>query len=218
MNSSKIKVLVIVLLVSALVAACGSENTFNQQVAVAVVVGLTETAVALQQPSATPALQPASPEATIAAAGTVVSSSGYQPLSADECNNLNVALGQSLGSPGSIRDSAPFTDFTNHKSGTGCLMSFFLTSAATANGMNSAVTSVLQKQGWTENKSYVAADPADVLDGYQKDNALCLIEFTSAPADAKVCPRDSNYYHCMGNLQPSQVMHIVIVNCARLAP
>src|SRR5271157_4713854 len=119
MNSRKIKVLVIVLLVSALAAACGSGNTFNQQVAVAVVVGLTETAVALQQPSATPALQLASPEATIAAAGTVVSSSSYQPLSVAECNNLNVALAQSLGSPGSIRDSAPFTDFTNKKSGTG---------------------------------------------------------------------------------------------------
>ena len=88
MNSRKIKVLMIVLLVSAMAAACGSENTFDQQVAVAVVVGLTETAVALQQPSATLALQLASPEATIAAAGTVVSSSGYQPLSADECNNL----------------------------------------------------------------------------------------------------------------------------------
>jgi hypothetical protein len=218
MNSRKIKTSIIVLLVSALAAACGSENTFNQQVAVAVVVGLTETAVALQQPSATPALQLASPEATIAAAGTVVSSSSYQPLSADECNNLNAALAQSLGSPGDIRDSAPFTDSTNHISGTGCLMSFFPTSAAGANGMVSAVTSVLQKQGWAENKSFASADPADVLDGYQKDDALCLIEFTSAPADAKLCPRNSNYYHCLANLQPSQVMHIVIVNCARPAP
>jgi hypothetical protein len=218
MNSRKIKVLVIVLLVSVLATACGSENTFNQQVAVAVVVGLTETAVALQQPSATPALQLASPEATIAAAGPVVSSSSYQPLSGDECNNLNVAFAKSLGSPGDIRDSAPFTDVTNHKSGMGCLMSFFLTSAAGANGMVSAVNSVLQNQGWTENKSYVAASPADVLDGYQKDNALCLIEFNSAPADPKLCPMDSNYYDCLRNLQPSQVMHIVIVNCARLTP
>ena len=216
MNSKKIKTSIIVLLVSVFAIACGSEKTFDQQVAA--VVASTETALAVQQPSATTALQLASPEATIAAAGTVVSSSSYQPLTADECSNLNAALAQSLGSPGSIRDSAPFTDYTNQKSGMGCLMSFILTSAAGANGMDSAVTSVLQNQGWTENKSYVAADPADVLDGYQKDNALCLIEFTSAPADAKVCPRDSNYYHCLGNLQPSQVMHIVIVNCARPAP
>ena len=41
--------------------------------------------------------------------------------------------------------------------------------------MDSAVTSVLQNQGWAENKSYATADPADVLDGYQKDGALCLI-------------------------------------------
>ncbi len=216
MNSKKIKTSIIVLLVSVFAIACGSEKTFDQQVAA--VVASTETALAVQQPSATTALQLASPEATIAAAGTVVSSSSYQPLTADECSNLNAALAQSLGSPGSIQNSAPFTDYTNQKSGMGCLMSFILTSAAGANGMDSAVTSVLQNQGWTENKSYVAADPADVLDGYQKDNALCLIEFTSAPADAKVCPRDSNYYHCLGNLQPSQVMHIVIVNCARPAP
>jgi hypothetical protein len=218
MNSRKIKALVIVLLVSVLAAACGSENTFNQQVAVAVVVGLTETAVALQQPSATPALQLASPEATIAAAGTVVPPSGYQPLAADECNNLNAAFAQSLGSPGDIRDSAPFTDYTNQRGGMGCLMTFLLTSAAGANGMDSAVTSVLQNQGWTENKSYAAAGPADVLDGYQKSGALCLIGFISAPTDHKLCPSDSNYYQCLANLQPSQVMHIVTVNCAKPLP
>jgi len=212
----KIKLFVIVLLVSIFALACGPQKTFDQQVAA--VVASTETALALQQPSATAASQLASPEATIAAAGTVVSSSGYQPLSADDCNKLNVALSQSLGSPGDIRGSAPFTDFTNHKSGTGCLVSFLLTSAAGANGIKSAVTSVLQNQGWAENTSYAAATPADVLDGYQKDGALCLTQFTSSPADAKLCPTDSNYYHCLGNLQPSQVMHIVIVNCAKPAP
>ncbi len=216
MNSRKIKTSIIVLLVSVFAIACGSGKTFDQQVAV--VVASTQTALALQQPSATFALQTASPEATIAVTGTVVSSSGYQPLSADDCNTLHTALAQSVGSSGSIRDSAPFMDSTNQKSGTGCLMSFLLTSAAGANGLDSTVTSVLQNQGWTENKSYAAVDPADVLDGYQKNGALCLIASTSTPADPKLCPRDSNYYHCLASLQPSQVVRIVTINCAKPAP
>jgi hypothetical protein len=215
MNPMKIKLFVIVLLVSIFALACGPEKTFDQQVAA--VVASTQTALALQQPSATSASPLASPEATIAVTSTVVPSSGYQPLSADDCNNLHTALAQSVGSPGSIRDSAPFMDSTNQKSGTGCLMSFLLTSAAGANGLDSTVTSVLQNQGWTENKSYAAADPADVLDGYQKNGALCLIESTSTPADAKLCPRDSNYYHCLANLQPSQIVRIVTINCAKPA-
>ncbi|MFZ1043460.1 MAG: hypothetical protein WCA79_05400 [Anaerolineales bacterium] len=220
MKSTKIKVLVIVLLVSVLAAACGPENTFNQQVAVAVVVGLTETAVALQQPSPspTPALQLTSPEATIAAVGTVVSFSGYQPLSADECKNLNVALAQSVGSPGSIQDPAPFADYINQKNGIGCLMSFSLTSTTGANGMDSAVTSVLQSQGWAENTSYRAASPTRVLEGYQNADALCLLDFSSAPADAKLCLKYGNYDQCMGNLQPSQIVRIVTINCAKPVP
>ena len=226
MNPRKTKTLIIVLLLFGFILACGSENAFDQQVAVDV--ALTQTALALQQPSATSALQFALPEATIAATDTfvplptstptVVSSPSYQPLSADECNNLHVALAQGVGSPGSIQDPAPFTDFTNQKSGTGCLMSFSLTSATGANGMDSVVTSVLQNRGWTENTSYAAAGPADVLDGYQNADALCLLDFTSAPSDASLCPKDANYYQCLGDLQPYQVVHTVTVNCARLMP
>ncbi len=112
MNPRKIKPLVIVLLFSAWVLACGSENAFDQQVAV--VVALTQTAVALQQPSATSALPLASPEATIVPTDTfvplptstpaVASSPSYQPLSAEECNALQVALAQSVGFPGNIQD------------------------------------------------------------------------------------------------------------------
>ena len=223
MNSRKAKTLISALLLSGFILACGSGNAFDQQVAL--VVASTQTALALQQPSATSALQLASPEATIAATDTfvplptstptVASSPSYQPLTGDECNNLHVALAQSVGSPGSIQDQAPFTDYINQKSGTGCLMSFSLTSAAGANEMDGAVTSVLQHQGWTENTSYAAAGPADILDGYQKDDALCLTESTFAPVDAKLCPKDGNYFQCLGNLQPYQVIHTVIVNCAR---
>ena len=226
MNPKKIKPLVIVLLFSVFALACGSENAFDQQVAVAV--ALTQTALALQQPPATSALQLASPEATIAATDTFVplptstptiaSSPSYQPLNADECNNLQVALAQSVGFPGNIQDPAPFTDYTNQKSGTGCLVSFSLTSGLEGNSMDSAATSALQNQGWTENTSYAAAGPADTVDGYQKADALCLFDSTSAPSDASLCPKDANYYHCLGNLQPYQVVHTVTVNCARLVP
>jgi len=226
MNPKKIKTLVIALLIFVFVLACGSENAFDQQVAVDV--ALTKTALALQQSSATSALQLASPEATIAATDTfvplptstptVASSPSYQPLSADECNNLQVALAQSVGFPGNIQDPAPFTDYTSQKSGTGCLASFSLTSGLELNSMDSAVTSALQSQGWTENTSYAAAGPADMVDGYQKAEALCLIDSTYAPSEASLCPKDSNYYHCLGNLQPSQVVHTVTVNCARPVP
>ena len=226
MNPKKIRTLVSIVLISLFALACGSENAFDQQVAV--VVALTQTAAALQQPSATFALQLASPEAMIEATDTFAplptstptfaSSPSYQPLNADECNNLQVALAQSVGAAGDIQDPAPFTDYTNQKSGTGCLMSFSLTSPAGANGMDSAVTSALQNRGWTENTSYAAAGPADVLDGFQNADELCLLDFTSAPNDASVCPKDANYYQCLGNLQPYQVVHTVTVNCARLVP
>jgi hypothetical protein len=226
MNPKKIKTLVTVLLISLCALACGSENAFDQQVAV--VVALTQTAAVLGQPSATSALQLASPEATLAATDTFVplptstptgaSSPSYQPLSADECNTLQVALAQSVGFPGNIQDPAPFTDYTNQKSGTGCLVSFSLTSGLEVKSMDSAVTSALQSQGWNETTSYAAAGPADTVDGYQKADALCLTDSTSAPSDASLCPKDANYYHCLGNLQPSQVVHTVTVNCAKPVP
>ena len=226
MNSRKIKISIMVLLCGALALACGLENSFNQQVAV--VVALTQTAVALQQPSATFALQLASPEATIAATSTFVplptvsptatSSLNYKPLSAEECNNLQVALAQSVGFPGNIQDPAAFTDYVKQSSGTGCLVRFSLTYNMGVNSIDGTVSSALQKQGWTENTAYAAAGPSEVLDGYQKGNALCLVDFTSAPTDAKLCPKDANYYNCLGNLQPYQVVHIVTVNCARTLP
>jgi hypothetical protein len=224
--SRKIKVLIPLILFSLISFACGQGSNFSEQVAVAV--ALTKTAVVLQQPSATVALQLASPEATIAVTDTFVplptpistatSSLSYQPLSADECNSLQIAIAQSVGLPGNMQDPAPFADYTNQKTGTGCLASFSNTSGLEENSMGSAVTSALQKQGWTENTLYAAAGPADIVDGYQKAGALCLIDSTSAPSDAALCPNDDNYYHCLGNLQPNQMVHTVTVNCARLVP
>ncbi len=226
MNPGKLKILAIVFLCSALAFACGSENSFDQQVAA--VVALTQTAVAFQQPLATFSLQSASPVATIPATDTfvpfptltptVTPSPRYEPLDAKECNSLQVVLSQSVGFPGNIQNPAPFTDYTNQTGGTGCLVSFSLPSGLGGDSMDSSAVSALQKQGWTENTAYAAAGPADVLDGYQKGDELCLLDSTSAPADAKLCPKDNNYYHCLGSLQPYQVVHTVTVNCARLVP
>jgi hypothetical protein len=226
MNIGILKASTIFLLCSALALACGSGNSFSQQVAV--VVALTQTAAALQQPSATSALKLASPQAMIAATNTfaplltptptAVSSPSFQPLSSKDCNHLQVALAQSVGFPGNILDPAPFTDYTNQKTGTGCMVSFSLTSGLGGNSIDEKTISSLKNQGWTENTSYAAAGPGDVLDGYQKGDALCLFHSTSEPADASLCPKDDNYYHCLGSLQPYQVVHTVSVNCARSVP
>jgi len=225
MTSKNTKSLGLLLLFSLIPFACGQAGNFSEQVAV--VVALTQTASALQQSSPTLSLELSSPAATIAPTDTFVPSPtptptptlsvSYQPLSADECNSLQVVLAQSVGYPGDIQDPAAFTDYVNQRGGTGCKVSFSLTGEEGI-AMDNAITSALRSQGWTENAAYAAAGPADVADGYQNGNALCLYESTSAPSDAGLCPKDANYYHCLGNLQPYQLVHTVTVNCARLVP
>jgi hypothetical protein len=223
MTSKNIRVLSLFLFFSLIAFACGQGSSFTEQVAVA----LTQTAAAFGQPSPTSVLLLSSPVVTIAPTDTFAPSPtatltptlsvSYQPMNAVECNNLQVALSQSVGFPGDIQNSAPFTDYVNQWGGTGCKVSFSLTGVA-GNSMEQAVTSVLQNEGWQENTSYAAAGPADMQDGYQKADMLCLLESSSAPADASLCPKDSNYYHCLGSLQPYQVVHTVSINCARPEP
>jgi hypothetical protein len=190
--------IVLVILLSACQAAQPSD-----EVQVAVIVALTQTAAALENPA--PPVQ---------VVDTPRPSGDYQPLAADECTDLKDALSQTVGLPGEVVSSVPFDDYVNEKSGFGCQIAY------SVSGENEPpdVRAVLPGLGWQENDAYAAAGIGGMTTAYQNGDALCLYLSEVKPADENACPLGDGYIQCAMDLPPEQLLRTVSLNCARPVP
>ena len=119
MKNKKTTVLLTVVTLSLLITACGTgSEDFDREVAV--IVALTQTAMANNSAPA-PVVTEAAP--TTAPAGD------YQPISEQECSNLNAILSQQTGIAGVMVSPAPFDDYVNEKTGFGCKITLITTRA-----------------------------------------------------------------------------------------
>jgi hypothetical protein len=215
--TSKYKSLIVLLLLALFSGACGSTNTD-----VAVIVALTQTAAVLQASAAASAtVVPATatsapaelPSPTVQPTTAPVLAPGYYPLSEDECNSLQTALTDSLGVIPAVTNPAPFNDWVNNITGTGCEMIF------TGDGNSSfGGKEVFTNSGWTQAENYIAGGPGAMAIAYKKDNALCEFSSESGPADPSFCAPDMFFGECMDSLTKEQIQVTVKVSCARYQP
>lgn len=197
-NVSMIVLFVFVVLLS----ACGPAQP-SDEVQVAVIVALTQTAAALENPA---------PPVEIVE--TPQPSGDFQPLAADECTNLKDTLSQMVGLPGEVVSSVPFNDFVNEKSGFGCQIAY------SVSGENEPpdVRAILPSLGWQENDAYAAGGIGGMATAYQNGEALCLYFSGVEPADENACPTGEGYILCAMELPPEQLLRTVSLNCARPVP
>jgi hypothetical protein len=192
---------------------------------VAVIVALTQTAAVLQSSAASTATIAPTVEWTATSAPAEVPSStvqptlaavlapGYYPLSAEECTSLQTALTDSLGVIPAVSNPAPFNDWVNNLTGTGCEMVF------TGDGnSNFAGKEIFTSSGWTQADNYAAGGPGAMAIAYQKDGALCEYSYESGPADPSFCSPDTFFGECMDSLTKEQIQITVKVSCARYQP
>ena len=201
MKTNRMILMVMLCAILLLATACQPPDR-SDELQVKVIVALTQTAAALENPPA-----PAEPSAV-----ETQPPGDYQPLSVEECTGLRDALSQTIGVPGEINSPVPFEDYVNNKAGSGCEVTFSITGQ---DSLTTPATTGLTAMGWQENNAYGAAGVGGYVSAYQRGEALCLFTAQVEPADENACPTGEGYIQCMGNLAPDQLLHSVILNCAR---
>jgi hypothetical protein len=218
--------LLVFVLLSVFISSCGN----NQDTEVAVIVALTQTAAALQQPASSAPELLASPTAesaplptpTLASSETLpVAIPGYQPLDPNTCEALNNALIASTGISGNWEYPVPFQDFIKGESGLGCQITFSTTGASITDmmgGLYDPAQTTLQGLGWVEDTSYGAGGPLALATGYRKETALCLVSVKGVPVDRALCPSDQPIGMCWEKLTPEQKILTLNLNCSVYNP
>jgi len=205
----KATVLLTVVTLSLLITACGAGNEdFDREVAV--IVALTQTAMANDSAPA-----PVGTEA----APTTAPAGDYQPISEQECSDLNAILSQQTGIAGVMLSPAPFNDYVNEKTGFGCEIALTTTRAdEKSNQLWGAASEALEADGWVEDLMYGAGGIGGSIGAYRKGDQLCLTASYVGPIDKSLCPEGEGYFNCIQNLPPEQIRNGFDLNCAQPVP
>ncbi|MCP4539008.1 MAG: hypothetical protein GY832_17875 [Chloroflexi bacterium] len=140
----------------------------------------------------------------------------FLPLNPETCTNLSGVLSQNLGFPGEML-KAPFDDYFNQKTGTGCqtIITFSSQYAESLIGVESAAKAALESLEWQEDIQYAGGGAGGMLFGYRKENGLCILVVSIEPADNELCSQDEPLVVCMDRLTPEQKRYTVDLNCAQ---
>ena len=213
MNTKKTTTLFLLVLVlfSIFISSCGGKKDVNMDIAV--IVALTQTAAALQQPAPTqppvvaPTLEP-------------VVLRGYQPFNTDECNALNNALSSAIGFTGVVVLPVPFEDFYNKQSGLGCQITFSQTGQyiTSLEALESPAISTLQGLGWMDDIYYGSGGAGSLGMGFRKVDTLCLVNFKMEEIDPSLCPGNEPISACWARLAPEQMKYTATFNCSTYHP
>jgi len=170
------------------------------------------------QPTAAPTAIPPTAEPTAVpptAASTAAVVGAFQPLAPAECAALQTAVATKLGVE-AVLSEAPFQDYVDGSSGTGCLVTVTGTGADFEFVAVSAdLWILLQEQGWAEDMMYAAGGPTGMASGFRKGAALCLASVGWTPAADANCPPDKPIGEC--DLEPEQKLFAITLHCAQKA-
>ncbi len=158
----------------------------------------------------------AGPPEECRAAALAAMQGDFQPLNPEACMNLSGALSQNLGFPGEMSE-APFEDYFNQKTGTGCraIITFSSQYAESLGGIENAARAAIEVQGWQEDIQYAGDGAGGMLFGYRKENGLCLLVVSIEPVDNELCSQDEPFAVCMDRLTPEQKRYTIDLNCAQ---
>lgn len=157
---------------------------------------------------------PALSEPTAAAGIAQTSARSFQPIPAHTCKQLQSQMSQTLRVKATLT-RASFRDSINGGQGMGCQIT------ATGNGRNfqgvadvaGNLRAMLSKQGWVEDKKYLADGPTGTGTGFRKGNSLSLLLVEWEPAASAKCPPDQPISDCP--LSPEQQIYRITLNSAR---
>lgn len=167
-------------------------------------------------PTATPLAQTPTPFApTPAAAGQ---QGVYQPISAEECIELQTLLQEDYIGGTASNNEAPFLDYVTGDTGTACTL--IVTGTGASFGHLRAATATLRTlftdQGWEQDEAYTVETDAAVLQGFRMDDRLALASAGWAPAPEVTCPPGQPLSECQ--LELGQQNFTIIVQIAERTP
>ena len=143
----------------------------------------------------------------------------YQPLSEEECFNLNTTLSQQIGLPGTITSLEPFEDTNHDKTGFGCMISLIADAAdPNHNRLGELVPSTLEADGWIEDRTYILRGTGSLESAYRKGDQLCLTVNYVEPWEDTLCSENEDFVSCLDRLPPEQIREGFELNCARPVP
>ncbi|MGD8404969.1 MAG: hypothetical protein PVJ21_15010 [Anaerolineales bacterium] len=199
MNTKKSTLFIITF--SLLLASCGTGNESSEADGAT---DVPQTQTANTQESPTPAVEP---------------TGDYQPLSEEECFNLNTTLSQQIGLPGTLTSPEPFEDSNHDKTGFGCKISLIADAAdLNHNRLGELVPSTLEADGWVEDRAYILRGTGSLENAYRKGDQFCLTVNYVEPWEDTLCPENEDFVTCLDRLPPEQIREGFELNCARPVP
>ena len=203
MKTKKPTLFFFIVILSLLLTSCGTGNeNFDAEVATAVV--QTQTAMATDSPPPAP---------------TAVPAGDYQPISEQDCFDLNASLSQQTGIMGEITNPEPFDDYVSEKTGFGCKISITTTGADTIHDqLGAIIPDTLDANGWVEDGKYTFPGIGGLASAYRKGNLLCLTASYVEPWEKNLCEENEDFFTCLDRLPSEQIRYGYDLNCAQAAP
>jgi len=210
------QILLFVTLSSIFAASCGASN---RETDIAVIVALTQTAAALQQPQSAPQTEAAT-DAPTEVPAVVPPVSGYQPYDAVACTSLSDVIFANVGLTGSVLSPVPLDDYITGQNGSACQIAYAGTSATVPATVDlyASASSTLIAQGWVEDINYSAGGPTGLASAFRKDASLCLVSFERMPVDRALCNANEPIASCFAILSPEQITLNLTLTCSTLYP
>lgn len=166
-----------------------------------------------------PQTQPATTQESLPPTPTFELTGDYQPLSEEECFNLNTTLSQQIELPGTITSPEPFEDTDNGENGFGCKISLIADEAdPNHNRLGELVPSTLEADGWVEDRTYIQRGTGNLESAYRKGDQLCLTVNYVEPWEDTLCSENEDFVACLDRLPPEQIREGFVLNCARPVP
>ena len=138
----------------------------------------------------------------------------YTPIASDACYALGEAMMSALQVTVTL-STAPFEDYIESLSGTGCQAVATGTGEQFPDGMwpvAEQLGAILEQRGYTPDMMYAADAPVGTSRGYRRDGQLCILSVMWELAEGVECPADRPIVEC--EFEPWQQIYTIALNCA----
>jgi hypothetical protein len=138
----------------------------------------------------------------------------WQPVPIEICQDFQVSVAGTLGvTDVTLDEDAPFEDYINGTTGTGCLITAYGTGADFADiDVYAVLKEMLVTYGWTPDIQYDASGPTGMAGGFRRDYGLLILSASWEPSEDANCPSDQPISAC--ELAPEQQIWTITLSIA----
>ncbi len=209
MNTRKVRLFACVILLAALLAACGGATAID----------VTATKTPIQPPATSPTTAPtqplaATPTTASTATPTDMAQGGvYQPVSLEVCQAIQEIAVQALGVDFTLEADTPFADPLTSETGRGCTLTATGTGVDFSNPIQVVTDLKSALVGWEERPEYQADGPTGTASALARDMGLMFISAEWQPGPEVQCPADQPIGAC--GLTPEQQVYTIEIKVAQ---